>query len=68
MNAEVTLLYSADLEPFYVGYAYEALARAESLAGNVSKAAEYIQNAGKYAAQITKPEDQKLLLDDLASI
>ena len=42
---ELCLRYSQDEEAFYLGYAYEALARAESVAGQGEKAAKYLQDA-----------------------
>jgi hypothetical protein len=54
--------------PFYRGYAYEALARAESVAGNAEKRAAYVAAARQEAAIMSDPEAQQLLLDDLATI
>ena len=54
--------------PFYLAYAYEALARSESLAGNRDQAEEYIAQARLLADKIIKTEDRQQLLDDLATI
>jgi len=43
----MSLGYRCGLEPFDIGYAYEALARATSLAGNPQRAAEYLSPAGE---------------------
>ena len=43
-------------EPFYTGYAYEALARAESVAGNKDKAEEYLGKARAFAEKVTAEE------------
>ena len=60
---------SADgVAPFYVGYAYEALARAESIAGDNLKAEEYLSMAHEAAKQITDAEERKMLEDDLGTI
>jgi hypothetical protein len=54
--------------PFYSGYAYEALARAEAVAGNRDKVEEYLAAARRLAEQVSDPEEQKVLLDDLDGI
>jgi hypothetical protein len=59
---------AADVEPFYRGYAYEALARAEALAGNTEKAAEYLGQARAEAEKVEEPEERNLLLKDLSTI
>ncbi len=57
-----------DVEPFYRGYAYEALARAELVADNEDGMEKYLILAHQAAASITDPKEKKLLLKDLASI
>jgi hypothetical protein len=59
---------SADVLPFYLGYAYEALARAESVAPNPEKMKEYLKKAHQVSETMTDPEARKQLLDDLATI
>jgi len=54
--------------PFFLGYAYEALARAEAVAGEKAQAREYLRLARQAAGQVTDPEEQKQLLDDLGTI
>ena len=49
--AEVSLAYSANLKPFYMGYAYEALARAEALAGDSVKSMAHLEKAKAYRGQ-----------------
>lgn len=66
--AKVALSYSAGLKPFYLGYAYEALARAEFLAGNAIEAAAYLDAAKAYAAVVEEKKERELLLNDLATI
>jgi hypothetical protein len=66
--AEVSLSYSDGLEPFYIGYAREALARAESLAGNTAKASAHLEKAKKYAAEVRDKDERELLLKDLATL
>jgi catechol 2,3-dioxygenase-like lactoylglutathione lyase family enzyme len=54
--------------PFYIGFAYESLARAESVAGNFAQASEYVAKARQQAEAVSDPEESKMLLDDLATI
>ena len=65
---QLSLQYSSKLEPFYQGYAYEALARAEQVAGNRALAQEYAAEARRLAEQVSDAEEKKLLVDDLAGI
>ena len=57
-----------DLGPFYVGYAYEALARAEKAAGNQEKMDEYLGEARYTAGAVDDDGERKLLMDDLDAI
>jgi hypothetical protein len=66
--ADVSLSYSAGLKPFYVGYAYEALARAEFLAGNAVEAAAHLKAAKALAAKVDEKDERELLLKDLATL
>jgi hypothetical protein len=54
--------------PFYKGYAYEAMARAEAVAGNLSKMNENKALSENEAARVHDQKDRKALLDDLATI
>lgn len=54
--------------PFYLGYAYEALARAEAVAGNEVKKKEYLALANHVAERITDSDARWPLLSDLATI
>jgi len=65
---QLSLQYSEKLEPFYQGYAYEALARAELVAGDREKARELAAEARRLAGMVSDAEEKKLLLDDLAGI
>jgi hypothetical protein len=58
----------AELPPFYLGYAYEALARAAMAGRNKRQAMEYIAQARALAQQEQSEEDRQLLLDDLGTI
>jgi tetratricopeptide (TPR) repeat protein len=57
-----------DVGPFFLGYAYEALARAEAVAGDRQKADQYIDQAMSAAENIPKEEDKQQLVEDLESI
>jgi hypothetical protein len=56
------------IAPFYRAYAYEALARAESIAGNRERTADHLAQAQRLAQEVVDAEAQKQLLADLASI
>ena len=53
---------------FDLGYAYEAIARAHAVAGEVHRSAEWAEKARALASAIEDEEDRNQLLDDLASI
>ncbi|UCE23162.1 MAG: hypothetical protein JSU74_07595 [Candidatus Zixiibacteriota bacterium] len=65
---QLSLDYGARTTPFYRGYAYEALARAEQLAGNRDRMNEYLKKAREAAEAVTNAEEKEMLLSDLASI
>jgi len=54
--------------PFYRGYAYEALARAESVAGNHDEMECHLIQAHQVAAALDDPAEKKQMLRDLATI
>ncbi len=58
----------AGVEPFYRGYAYEALARAEMVAGNEDEMEKHLIVAHQIAASLADPGEKKQLLRDLAKI
>jgi len=68
--AQMCLEISRDpeVEPVFLGYAYEALARAEATVGNRAKAEEYLQAARRIAEGVTEDEEKQQLLNDLNSI
>jgi len=67
-SAEICLEYSEGLEPFFIGYAYEALARAALLAGDRAKSAEHASRARAQAERVEDAEDRDLLVKDLSSL
>jgi hypothetical protein len=58
----------ADVPPFCLAYAYEALARAEAVAGNHVQAADYITHAQRVAERMSDFETKQQLTADLAAI
>ena len=58
----------ADVPPFFLGYAYEALARAEAVAGNQAALQQHLQQARETAEKVSDPEEKQLLLDDLEAL
>jgi hypothetical protein len=64
----MALKLAEGLESFYSGFAYEALARAEMVAGNREKMNDYLEKARALAAQVEDEEDKRVLLGDLATI
>ena len=60
---------SQGIEPFYLAYANEALARAESIAGNLEQAQSHVAEARKLAARSSEEEEAiKQLLADLDTL
>jgi hypothetical protein len=66
--AEICLGYSKSLEPFYLGYAYEALARAALFAGESEKAKSFADQAYAQAALVEDANNRELLLNDLKTV
>ena len=65
--AERCLDHSRALSPFYLGYAYEALARAARLGGDAAGFETQVARAREWAAQVEDDEERRMLLDDLAA-
>ncbi len=63
--AQLSLKYSQEDTPFYRGYAFEALARAEMIGGNTSAMQEHLAKARMYTALVPDLEDRKVLEADL---
>ena len=64
----LSLEYSQQEPPFFLAYAYEALARAEQVAGNESLVKQYHAEAMRLAEAVVDAEDRELLLADLDTI
>jgi hypothetical protein len=56
------------VEPYFSGTAYEALARAEMVAGDRKAMQEYLGKAQQIANSLTDREEKEMLLKDLATI
>ena len=65
---QLCLQNSHDEAPFFLAYAYEALARAEQVAGNVAMVGKYRAEALRLIEAVTDPEDRKVLMNDLDTI
>ncbi len=57
-----------ELEPFYIGYGYEARARAYLLGERVEEARRSLDKAYELVEQVSDPEWKKPLMDDLDQI
>jgi hypothetical protein len=57
-----------ELAAFYLGYAYEALARAAAVAGDATERERQLGAAQAVARRIEDTSNRKTLLDDLATI
>jgi hypothetical protein len=57
-----------DIGDFDLAYAYEALARAHTVAGDGDAAARYLARAQEAGEDIADPEDREHFMDDLAEL
>lgn len=66
--AEHCLEHSREESPFFLGYAYEALARASLATGTPEKTKEFLQLAMEQAALIDDAAEKSMLMADLRAI
>ena len=66
--AQLCLDITPEEDPFYLGYAHEAIARAEGLAGDADAAGKHLETATQLAATIPDPVHRKMLEADLESL
>ena len=66
--AKLSMQNTSEDEPFYLGYAYEALARAEFVDGNKAEAKAHVAKAKNLLERITDADSKKWLSDDLAEL
>ncbi len=64
----VKISEEAGLEPFYVGYAFEALARAHMLNGDKAAAEKAKKKATDLAESVEDKESRNLILADLETV
>ena len=67
-HAQRALEYANGLDPFVIGFAHEAMARAFALIGDADAARSHLARARYAADDVQDERDRKLLLDDLATI
>jgi hypothetical protein len=67
-HAEVCLGFSVSLDPFYLGYAYEALARSALVAGADAEAFAYLAQAETQCARVGRKDDRDLLRADIEGL
>ena len=65
---QLCLEHSQQESPFFLAYAYEALARAENAAGNRTMATQYRAEALRLAENVVDSEDRDQILNDLKTI
>lgn len=63
-----SLAYSEGLDPFYAGYAHEALARAALVANEPATTRTHLAEAQRLAAAIVDEDPQAMLQKDLAEL
>lgn len=65
---ELCLQHSEQEEPFYLAYAYEALARAAKVAGDTSRMKQDAEKARTLAAEVEDLEERALIEKDLETL
>ena len=67
-QAALDVAASANLDPFYVSYGHEALARAAQLAGNRNEAKRHLDRARDLLEEVEDSSARDLLAADLAEL
>ncbi len=67
-RAEVCLSHSALLEPFYLGYAYEALGRSAWVSGRQTAALAVVKQGEAYALLVKRRHERDYLCHDLEEL
>jgi hypothetical protein len=65
---ELCLTASEGETPFYLGYAYEALARAAKVSGDAELMQQYYRHAEELALQLPEGEEREMLKKDLIEL
>lgn len=66
--ADLCMAKTPQDDPFFLGYAYEALSRAEKTLGHLDQAKEYHAKASQQAETISDADSQQLLVNDLKAM
>ena len=64
----LSVSHASDVLPLYLGYAYEAMARAASIAKDPDQTADFLAKARRVASAVPDPVERGQLLEDLESI
>ncbi|MDF1851059.1 MAG: hypothetical protein P1U85_09510 [Verrucomicrobiales bacterium] len=67
-SACIELSETEDLAPFYLGYAFEAAARAAQSAGNTRERDEHLKKATQLLALVESEEERSMLEADLVDL
>ena len=67
-ECEIAEANPESMEDFDLPFAYEALARAQAVAGDRERSESYDREARAAAERIADPEDREVVLGDLATI
>ena len=62
---EITESHRSEMEDFDLAFAYEGLARAHALAGNLAEARKNFDLASQLGAVIADDEDRQIFMDNL---
>jgi hypothetical protein len=65
---EICEQHADNVEDWDVAFAYEALVRANRVAGKEDEALRYEQRGRELAAEIADPEDKEIVLNDYATL
>lgn len=68
LNRCVEVSLAVSLPPFYIGYAYEALARAYKVLSKNAESLESYQEAQSYAEKVVIEDSKRMLLKELEEI
>lgn len=66
--AQLCLSYSAELQPFYLGFAHEAAARAAGLDGDAAARARHLEIAQRLLDGVADADDRAMLEADLQTV
>lgn len=67
-NQCLEVIKDHNIEPFYIGYAYEALSRANTLLGRYELSKMHAEHAIEYAQKVKDERSKNMLLNDIQII